>query len=100
MKKTMGRVRDLAILHSVISQEEGRENTLERFNSLVELEFRERLLRYVDRYKAAKTDDQKVSLKQKIGEVSRRILECKKYGSNSLPGTLKMFHVELHMSRQ
>jgi len=85
MKKIMGRVKDLSILHSVISHEEGRENTLERFKSLVELEFRERLLRYVERYKAAKTDDQKMSLKQKIGEVNRRIIECKRLWEQFAP---------------
>jgi hypothetical protein len=85
MKKIMGRVKDFAILHSVISHEEGRENTLGRFKSLVELEFRERLFRYVDRYKAARNDDQKVSLKQKIGEMNRRILECKKIWEQFAP---------------
>jgi len=85
MKKIMGRVQDLAILHSVISHEKGRENTLERFKSLVELEFRERLFRYIDRYKAAKTDDQKVSLKQKIGEMNRRMIECKKIWEQFAP---------------
>ena len=78
MKKIMERVEAIAILHSVMSREEGRENTLRRFNSLVEFEFREPLFSYVDRYKAAKTDEQRQRLKQKIGELNRRILEAKK----------------------
>jgi len=78
IKKIMERVADIAILHSSISHEEGRENTLRRFNSLVEYEFREALFRYVDRYKAAKTEEQRQKLKQKIGEFNRRILEAKK----------------------
>jgi hypothetical protein len=36
------------------------------------------LFNYVDRYKAAKTDEQRQRLKQKIGELNRRILEAKK----------------------
>jgi len=78
MKKIMERVEEIAILHSVISREEGRENTFRRFNTLVEYEFREPLFSYVDRYKAAKTDEQRQRLKQKIGELNRRIFEAKK----------------------
>ena len=85
MKKIMGRVKDLAILHSAISHEEGRENVLRRFKALVELEFRERLFRYIDQFKAARTDDRKASLKQKIGEMNRRILECKRIWEQCAP---------------
>lgn len=85
MKKIMGRVNELAILHSAISHEEGKENTRRRFNALVELEFRERLFRYIDQFKAARTDDRKASLKQKIGEMNRRILECKRIWEQCAP---------------
>jgi len=85
MKKIMERVEAIAILHSVISREEGRENTFRRFNALVDNEFRERLLRYVDRYKAAKTDEQRQRLKQKIGELNRRIIEAKKIWEQLAP---------------
>lgn len=85
MKKIMGRVKDLAILHSVINDEEGRANILERFNALVELEFRERLFRYVEQYKASRSDERKSSLKQKVGEMNRRILECKKIWEQFAP---------------
>jgi len=78
MKKIMERVEEIAILHSVMSREEGRENTSRRFNALVDYEFREPLFSYVDRYKAAKTDEQRQRLKQKIGELNRRILEANK----------------------
>jgi hypothetical protein len=78
MKKVMERVEAIAILHSVMSREEGRENTRRRFNYLVEFEFREPLFSYVDRYKAAKTDEQRQRLKQKIGQLNRRILEAKR----------------------
>jgi hypothetical protein len=78
MKKIMERVEDIAILYSVMTRNEGRENTARRFNALIDYEFREPLFRYVDRHKAAKSDEQRQSLKQKIGELNRRILEAKK----------------------
>ena len=78
MKKIMERVEDIAILYSVMTRNEGRENTSRRFNALIDYEFREPLFRYVDRHKAAKTDEQRQNLKQKIGELNRRILEAKK----------------------
>jgi AraC-like DNA-binding protein len=77
MKKVMERVTDLAVLHSSISHEVGRQNLAKRFESLVELAFREPLFQYVDRYKAAKKDEQRQRLKKKIGEMNRRILEAK-----------------------
>jgi hypothetical protein len=85
IKKIMGRIKDLAILHSAISQDEGRENTLGRVKALVELEFRERLLRYVEQYKASQSDARKLSLKKKIGEMNRRILECKRIWERYAP---------------
>ena len=78
MKKIMDRVKALAILHSSISREEGRQNIVRRFDSLIEFEFREPLFSYVDRFKAAKTEEQKERLKRKIGDSNRRILEARK----------------------
>jgi len=78
MKKIMDRVKALAILHSSINREEGRQNIGRRFDSLIEFEFREPLFSHVDRFKAAKTDEQKERLKKKIGDLNRRILEAKK----------------------
>lgn len=78
MKKIMDRVKALAILHSSISREEGRQNIVRRFDSLIEFEFREPLFSYVDRFKTAKTEEQKERLKRRIGDLNRRILEAKK----------------------
>mgnify|MGYP003612005577 CR=1 FL=1 len=77
MKKIMERVKDLAILHSSISSEKGRQNIIRRFDSLIEFEFRELLFSYVDRFKATKTEEQKERLKRKIGDLNRRIIEAK-----------------------
>lgn len=85
MKKILDRVQDLAILHSAISYEEGRQNIQRRFHSLVEYEFRERLLSCIDRFYAARTDEQKESLKKKIGELNRRIIECKRIWERYAP---------------
>lgn len=78
MKKVMERVKALATMHSCINREEGRQNIVRRFGSLIEFEFRETLFSYVDRFKAAKTEEQKERLKRKIGDLNRRILEAKK----------------------
>jgi hypothetical protein len=78
MMKIMDRVKALAILHSSISREEGRQNIARRFDSLIEFEFREPLFSYIDRFKAAETEEQKERLKRKIGDSNRRILEARK----------------------
>jgi hypothetical protein len=85
MGKIMERVKNLAILYSSITRDEGKQNTLRRFNSLVEYEFRERLLGCVDRFQAARTDEQKENLKKKIGELNRRIMECRKIWERYAP---------------
>ena len=85
MKKIMERVENLAILYSAITSGEGRRNTLRRFNSLVECEFRERLLGCVDRFHAARTDEQRERLRKKIGELNRRIMECGKIWERYAP---------------
>lgn len=77
MKKVMERVKALATLHSCINREEGRQNIIRRFDSLIEFEFREPLFRYVSRFREAKTDEQKEKLKRKIGDLNRRIIEAK-----------------------
>jgi hypothetical protein len=86
MGKIMERVKNLAILYSSITRDEGRQNTLRRFNSLVEYEFRERLLSSVDRFQIARTDEQRERSKKKIGELNRRIIECKKIWERYAPG--------------
>jgi hypothetical protein len=85
MGKIMERVKNLAILYSAITRDEGKQNTLRRFNSLVEYEFRERLLSCVDRFHSARTDEQKERLKKKIGELNRRIVECRKIWERFAP---------------
>ena len=85
MKKIMECVKDLAILHSSISSQEGRVNTHRRYEHLVEQEFRNRLMALIDQYRWTDDEDRRFSLKGKIGEVSRRILECKKIWEQFAP---------------
>lgn len=85
MQKILNRVQDLAILHSAISHEEGRQNIQRRFHSLVENEFRGRLLRCVEWCRVARSDDRRAYLKKKIGELNRRIIECKKIWEQHAP---------------
>lgn len=85
IKKIMERVQDLAILHSVISSQEGRQTTHRRYEGIVEIEFRDRLMTLVTRYQAAKDEQIKLALKQKIAELNRRILEAKKIWEQFAP---------------
>jgi hypothetical protein len=77
IKKLMEKVMDLAIMHSCISSHEGRLNTLRRYESLVESEFRGQLLALTWRYKREMDEGRRLELKRKIGQLNRRILECK-----------------------
>ncbi len=85
MKKILERVKDLAILHSVISSLEGRKETYQRYQWLVETEFRSRLVNLLSRFRYTTSIEQRSSLKQRIGEINRRIIECKKIWEQYAP---------------
>jgi len=77
MKKVMERVKDLALLHSVINSPEGRIHTRQRYETLIELEFRDNLKKLVKRYKETVNEERKFLQKGRIGKLNRRILEAK-----------------------
>lgn len=85
MKKIMERIKDLAIMHSVVSSPEAREQVHKRYKSLVEIEFRSRLTDLVNRYRNTSSELTRFSLKQRIGEINRRIIECKKIWEQYAP---------------
>ena len=85
MKKILERVNDLAILHSVVTTPEGKANVCRKLESLMELEFRIPLLDLVARYGNTTDQDKRYSLKQKIGRINRRILECRKIWEQFAP---------------
>jgi hypothetical protein len=85
MKKIMERVRYLAIDHSSISDEEGRLEIQRRYEALVYREFGEDILLLAERYKSAKDEEKRRWLKQKIGRLNCRILECRKIWERFAP---------------
>ena len=85
MKKLMERIRDLAILHSSLSTEEGRRNTLRRFEAFLEAKFRARLAHLIERCRLTDDPDRKLHLKLKIAELTRRITEAKRIWERYAP---------------
>jgi hypothetical protein len=77
IKKVMEQVKDLAILHSSISQPEGRASIQRRYESLVENEFRDRLPSLAERHQRATDEENRYLIRAKIAELNRRILQCK-----------------------
>jgi hypothetical protein len=77
IRKILDQVKELAILHSCISQPEGRANIQRRYESLVDNEFRDRLLFHAEKYKFTDDDERRFQIKRKIQELNRRILQCK-----------------------
>ena len=85
MKKIMERIRDLAILHSCLSTEEGRLNTHSRYKVFLETKFRTRLAHLIERCQMTDDPDRKLELKQKIAELTRRIIEAKRIWERYAP---------------
>jgi hypothetical protein len=85
MKKIMERVKDLAIMHSSISDEEGRLATHQRYEALVDREFRQRQLALAKRHKVEADEEKRCWMKQKIAELTRRILDCKRIWGQYAP---------------
>jgi len=85
MKKIMERVKELAIINSSLSSQDGRNHIYQRYQRLVEIEFRERLLGLVERYKKTYCPHRRYFIKQKIGELNRRIMECGKVWERYAP---------------
>ena len=77
VKKVLEHVKDLTILHSCISQPEGRERVKARMELLVNEEFRNPLLELVERHKRTYDEERRFGLRRKIARLSRYLLECK-----------------------
>ncbi len=78
IRKVMEQIKDLALLHSCISQPEGRKNVQARFEALVENEFRDQLLSMVGRYRGTFDEERRLELRRKIAKLSGHILECER----------------------
>ena len=85
MKKLMERIRDLAILHSCLSSEQGRLNTLRRYEAFLEAKFRTRLAHLIERCRLVDDPDRKLDMKLKIAELTRRITEAKRIWERYAP---------------
>jgi hypothetical protein len=77
IKNVVEKVKDLAILYSCLTSQEGREYTQGRYENLVSNEFRDDLMKLVERYQGTQYIDERMRLKPKIAEQSRRIMKCK-----------------------
>ncbi len=75
-KKLLERVRDLGLLYSVLSDEEGRRNTRDRFRTLLERELSERLGRLLLALQRTSDREKKDALIKRIGRIQRQVREC------------------------
>ena len=78
VKKVLEQVKDLALLHSCISQPEGRKNIRDRFELVLNEEFRNPLLEIVERYRKTFNEERRAELRRKIAKLSQHIMECKR----------------------
>jgi hypothetical protein len=85
MKMILERVKDLAVLHSCISHEEGRQEIYGRFEALLDREFREAIERLAWWHKQAVDEGRRLTLRHRIAGLNRRVLECKKVWERYAP---------------
>ena len=78
LKKVYEKVKDLALLHSCISQDEGKENVFKKYRSLVEDEFSDKAKMFLETYKKYPHLVNKDKLIEKIAEQNSRIRRCKR----------------------
>jgi hypothetical protein len=87
IRKIMEQGMDLAIMHSCISSEEGRQNVQRRYQILVNAEFRYPALRQVERFRNCSDREKRYQLKKKIGHYNTMILKCNEiWRAHSPPG--------------
>jgi hypothetical protein len=77
LRKIYERVEDLALLHSCISEEEGKANITKRFNKLVKEEFRNKAVMLLENYRRYPHLINKQKLFVRIANLDSRIQRCK-----------------------
>jgi len=85
MKKIMERIKELAIIHASVSSQEGRNHTYQRYEAFVDIKFRTRLLELVEAYRNTFSPEKKYILKERIGELNRRIMDCRRLWERYAP---------------
>ena len=77
LKKVYERMKDLALLHSSISQEEGKDNIQKRFGRLVDEEFRSKVMMLIENYRKYPHLVNKAKLRERVAELNGKIQRCK-----------------------
>jgi len=85
IKKILQEVEHLAILYSCISDNQGRQRTFNRYKTLVDKEFRNKALFLIGKYRITNDSEERLALKEKISELNKRILQCKKIWEQYAP---------------
>ena len=78
VEKVLEHVKDLALLHSCISQPEGRERIKARFELVLDNEFRGQLFNLAERYRRTCDEERRFELRCRIARINRQVLECKR----------------------
>ena len=85
IKKILQEVEHLAILYSCISDNQGRQRTFNRYKTLVDKEFRNKALFLIGKYRITNDSEERLALREKISELNKRILQCKKIWEQYAP---------------
>ena len=85
IKKILQEVEHLAILYSCISDNQGRQRTFNRYKTLVDKEFRNKALFLNGKYRITNDSEERLELREKISELNKRILQCKKIWEQYAP---------------
>lgn len=85
MQKIMDRIRDLAIMHSSISDPDGRVEVITQYENFIDSQFRDRLKVFAVQYNNSYFDEKRSQIKQKIAELNCRILQARKIWERLAP---------------
>lgn len=77
LKKIYERVKDLADTHAAISQQEGKDNTKQKYINLIETEFRDNAIILLKTYNEYPHLVNKEKLFERIAQTNSKILKCK-----------------------
>ena len=77
LKKIYERVKDLADTHAAISQQDGKDNTKQKYINLIETEFRDNAIILLKTYNEYQHLVNKEKLFERIAQTNSKILKCK-----------------------
>jgi len=85
IRKIMERVQDLAMMHSSISDPVNRAEVKQRYETFLDVQFRDPLAVLIVEYQNEQSSIQRYRLKRKMIELNRRILEARKIWTRFAP---------------